>query len=277
MALVYAKYGIKFKFMNSSSASEILGACTDKTRMLWIETPTNPLLNILDIKALADGKPDKTLLVVDNTFATPYFQQPMALGADIVVHSVTKYIAGHSDVVGGAVVTNDDSLFDDIKFYQNAAGGTPGPMDCFLVQRGAKTLGVRMDRHFENAKEVAGFLRDHSLVERTVFGGFEDHPGYEIASRQMTGQPGMVSFFFRGSESSLERFFTALNVFTFGESLGGVESLACYPYTMTHGIIPDEEKNKIGISRTLVRLSVGIEDVEDIMADLDQALKCAGK
>jgi len=276
---VFSEYGIKSTFLYSHTVEDVERAITEKTRILWIETPTNPLLNIIDIAALAQvvaklniRRSTRILLVVDNTFATPYFQSPLDLGADIVVHSTTKYIGGHSDVVGGAVITNDTSLYEPIHFYQNAAGGVPSPFDCYLLQRGLKTLAVRMERHQSNAFEVVSFLMSHNKVAHVSFPGLQGHPGYYIAHRQMRGFPGMIAFRIKGGREAAESFVKKLKLVTFGESLGGVESLVCYPYLMTHGSIPEDEKNKIGITDDLIRVSVGIEDSADIIADINDAL-----
>jgi len=269
---VFEKYGVRFRFLDTADAGEILAAVSADTRMIWVETPTNPLLNIHDIARLAQGKPEGVLLVVDNTFATPYLQRPLDLGADVVVHSVTKYLGGHSDVVGGAVVTSRDDVAESLRFHQNAVGAVPSPFDCYLVQRGLKTLEVRMERHQRNAAEVARFLDGHPRVERVFFPGLAGHPGHDIAERQMKGPSGMVSFTIAGGRAAAERFFERVELFTLAESLGGVESLSCHPYTMTHGAIPPEEKLKIGITEDLVRLSVGIEAIEDLVADLERGL-----
>ena len=269
---VYARYGIKFRFLETSDAGEILNNISPHTRMMWIESPTNPLLNIIDIKQLALTARAGVFLVVDNTFASPFFQNPLDLGAHVVVHSSTKYLGGHSDIIGGALVTSDPELYKSAKFYQNAAGATPSPFDCFLIQRGIKTLEVRMLRHQSNAFEIARHLKSHPRVARVFFPGLPEHPHHDIALRQMRGQSGMVTFTIAGGRSEVDRFFASLRVFTLAESLGGVESLACYPYTMTHGTVPDEEKRRIGVTENLIRLSVGIEAVEDLIADLDQAL-----
>jgi len=269
---VYAKYGIEFRFAERTDAATIIAALDERIRMIWLESPTNPLLNVVDIAAVARARAEDTLLVVDNTFASPYFQRPLELGADIVVHSTTKYLGGHSDVVGGALVTDSEALYEACKFYQNAAGGTPGPLDCFLVQRGIKTLEVRMKRHEENAFRVAEFLRDHPRVQDVLYPGLPDHPGHEVARAQMSGFSGMVSFRLDGGWPEVDAVLRRFQLFTLAESLGGVESLACYPYTMTHAAIPEPEKLKIGITPNLIRLSVGIEDPEDLLADLEQAL-----
>jgi len=269
---VYEKYGITARFLEDHSVDAFRRALSERTKMLWVETPTNPLLNIVDIAGVAAARKKGMLLVVDNTFASPYFQNPLDLGADIVVHSTTKYVGGHSDVIGGAVVTNDADLHAACKFYQNAAGGVPSPFDCFLVQRGLKTLAVRMERHQANASVVAAVLRGHPAVSKVYFPGSTAHPGYEIARRQMRGLPGMVSFELRGGRASVEKLVARLRVFTFAESLGGVESLACHPATMTHAAIPEADRKRIGITDGLLRLSVGIEDPQDLEEDLAQAL-----
>ena len=240
--------------------------------MIWVETPTNPMLNVIDIAAVAKGKPTDVCLVVDNTFATPYFQQPLALGADAVVHSATKYMAGHSDVIGGAIMTSRKDVYESCDFYRNAVGNVPGPFDCFLVHRGMKTLAVRMQQHDANARAVAGFLTEHANVERVFYPGLPDHPGHETAKKQMSGFSGMVSFELEGGRAERDRFLDKLEIFMLAESLGGVESLICYPAGMTHGTIPEAERNKIGITDRLLRLSVGIEHVDDLIADLDRAI-----
>lgn len=269
---VYEKYGITARFLDGHSVEDFSGAVTERTRLIWLETPTNPLLNIVDIAGVAALKGSRTLLVVDNTFASPHFQAPLALGADIVVHSTTKYISGHSDVIGGALVTNSAELHQSCRFYQNAAGGVPSPLDCFLVQRGLKTLAIRMERHQANAFSAARFLSSHPKVKRLYFPGFPGHPGHETAKRQMTGFGGMVSFELDGGRSAVDAFVSRLSVFTFAESLGGVESLACHPATMTHAAIPAADRERIGITDGLVRLSVGIEDERDLTEDLTRAL-----
>ncbi len=270
---VFSRYGVSFRFLDTADAGEILAAVTPRTRMIWVETPTNPLLNIHDIRHLAWNKHEKVLLVVDNTFATPCFQRPLELGADLVVHSVTKYLAGHSDVVGGAVLTSDEALREKIAFYQNAAGGVPAPFDCYLVQRGIKTLDLRMRRHHDNAMRVAERLVTHSAVEGVFFPGLASHPGHELAKRQMSGWSGMVSFSVKGGRPAVNRFCEHLRLFTLAESLGGVESLVCHPFTMTHATIPAAEKERIGITESLIRLSVGVEDVSDLIAELEHALE----
>lgn len=248
-------------------------AIRPNTKMLWLETPTNPLLSLVDIAALATmAHQHKLLVVVDNTFASPYFQQPLQLGADIVLHSTTKYINGHSDVIGGALITNDTATYEALKFYQNAAGGVPGPFDSWLVMRGIKTLAVRMRQHAENALTVARFLSEHPRVEKVYYPGLPSHRDHELAKRQMSGFGGMVSFQFKGSMAEFEQMVRRFRVFALAESLGGVESLACHPASMTHASIPREMREARGLTDTLLRLSVGIEDVEDLLADLEQAL-----
>jgi cystathionine beta-synthase len=271
---VYAKYGITFRFLNTSDAREILAEVGERTRLIWVETPTNPLLNVIDVAAIAHGKGPGVRLAVDNTFASPFLQNPLALGADLVVHSATKYLGGHSDVVGGAVLTSDAELAEALAFHQNAAGAVPSPFDCFLLQRGVKTLAVRMRAHEQNARAIAKRLEGHPRVSRVFFPGLPSHPHHQLARRQMRGVPGMVSFRIDGGRPAVDAFFERTRLFTLAESLGGVESLACYPYTMTHGAIPEAEKQRIGISEDLIRLSVGIEEPEDLLADLDAALDC---
>jgi cystathionine beta-lyase len=243
--------------------------------MIWTETPTNPMMNVIDIKAIAQiSKKHKVLLAVDNTFATAYLQQPLELGADIVMHSATKYLGGHSDVILGSIVVNDDQLAEQLYFIQNASGGIPGPMDCFLVLRGIKTLHLRMQRHCENGRAVAQYLQKHPKVDKVYWPGFEDHPNHDVAKAQMKDFGGMVSFSIKGdSNSDAVKFLENLNVFTLAESLGGVESLAGHPATMTHASIPHKEREKLGIVDSLIRLSVGIEDSEDLIEDLKQALR----
>jgi cystathionine gamma-lyase len=256
-----------------SDASAYARAIGPRTRLIWLETPTNPLLRLVDIQAIAEvAHAHGLLLVVDNTFATPYLQQPLKLGADIVVHSTTKYLNGHSDVIGGAVITSNAEAYEAIKFYQNAAGGVPSPFDCWLTLRGIKTLAVRMRQHQENALGVARFLGEHPRAEQVYYPGLTTHPDHELARRQMQGFGGMVSFQLRGTLADVERVVRRLKVFTLAESLGGIESLVCHPASMTHGSIPREVREPRGITDTLLRLSVGIEDLEDLLADLEQAL-----
>ncbi|ALI98328.1 cystathionine gamma-synthase [Rufibacter tibetensis] len=271
---VFQEYGIKFQFVSMAEISNIDQYVTENTKMIWVETPTNPLLNIIDIKGAAEiCKRRNLLLVVDNTFSTPYLQTPIDLGADIVMHSLTKYMAGHSDVVMGAIVVQDDELAQRLAFIQNACGGTPGPQDCFLVLRGLKTLHVRMQRHCENGRVVADYLRQHPKVGRVFWPGFEDHPNHQIAKEQMRDFGGMISFELKGDrmEDAIQ-VLEKLHYFALAESLGGVESLCGHPATMTHASIPQVERLKGGLSDSLIRLSVGIEDVEDLVADLEQAI-----
>jgi cystathionine gamma-lyase len=271
---IFQQYGIKFTFIPMGDIANVEEYINQNTRMLWVETPTNPLLNIIDIKgAAALAKKHNILLAVDNTFATPYLQTPLDLGADLVMHSLTKYMGGHSDVVMGALIVNDDDLAQRLAFIQNASGGTPGPQDCFLLLRGLKTLHVRMQRHCENGRAVADYLQKHPKVEKVFWPGFESHPNHTIAREQMRDFGGMISFVMKGDRQEdalqvLERF----KYFTLAESLGGVESLCGHPASMTHASIPQAERIKGGLSDSLIRLSVGIEDIEDLLEDLEQAL-----
>lgn len=268
---IMRRYNVETSYVSFGGDYE--QAIRPTTRLIWIETPTNPLLRLVDIQAVAEvAHRHNLLLVVDNTFSSPYFQQPLTLGADIVLHSTTKYINGHSDVVGGAVVTNNDEVYEALKFQQNAAGAVPGPMDTWLTLRGIKTLAVRMRQHAANAEAVARFLMEHPRVERVYYPGLPTHPDYELAKRQMSGFGGMVSFQFKGTLTDVDEVVRRFKVFTFAESLGGVESLVCHPASMTHGSIPREIREARGLTDTLLRLSVGIEDSEDLLADLQQAL-----
>jgi cystathionine gamma-lyase len=270
---VLKRYGLDFTFVDLSDLSKAEAAFKPNTKLVWMETPTNPLLKILDIQELTKmAQKRKALSVVDNTFASSYFQKPLKLGADIVMHSVTKFMNGHSDVVGGIAVTNSDELAKDLAFYQNAAGGVPAPMDCFLVMRGIKTLPVRMKRHAENAMEVARFLEKHPKVEKVLYPGLESHPQHKIAKKQMSGFSGMVTFFLQGGLKEARDFLEKVKVFTLAESLGGVESLVDHPAIMTHASIPSDVRKSLGIHDNLVRLSIGIEDVNDLKNDLLQAL-----
>lgn len=270
---VIANQGITTTFADGTNPASIESYITKNTKLIWIETPTNPLLKLSDIKAISKIAKDRgILLVVDNTFATPYFQKPLDLGADIVVHSVTKYINGHSDVVGGAVVTNNEELFQQIKFYQNAAGAILGPFDSWLTLRGLKTLTVRMERHESNAKKIAEFLVSNPNVINVNYPGLETHPQHNLAKKQMTGFGGMISFEIQGGIPEVNKFVESLKIFSLAESLGGVESLVSHPAQMTHASIPAYQRKNIGINDNLIRLSVGIEDVEDLIADLKYAL-----
>ncbi|WP_439554965.1 cystathionine gamma-synthase [Dyadobacter sp.] len=274
MKRIYEGYGLIFRFVDMSNPGNVTEAISDNTRMIWIETPTNPLLKIIDIKqitALCNGR--NIHCVVDNTFASPYLQNPLDLGADIVMHSVTKYLGGHSDTVMGALITNDNELAKQLAFIQNAAGAVPGPQDCFLVLRGLKTLHIRMQRHCENAMQIATWLSNHPKVAMVYYPGLTSHPGHEIAKKQMRDFGGMLSFELKGdvyeeAVSTMER----LELFSLGESLGGVESLCTHPASMTHASIPKAEREQVGLKDTLIRLSVGIEDVDDLIADLQQAI-----
>ena len=271
---VFENYGIKFHFVDTAEPEHITEKITDNTRLIWIETPTNPTLKLADIEAISSiAKSAGVLFAVDNTFASPYLQNPLDLGADIVMHSVTKYIGGHSDVVMGALVVNDKELYDKLFFYYNACGGTPGPQDSFLVLRGIKTLHLRMKAHCENGRKVAEFLKDHPKVAKIYWPGFEDHPGHAVARKQMRDFGGMVSIVL--NNAGLEETFkvaSSFEVFTLAESLGGVESLINHPATMTHGSIPKEVRERVGVVDNLIRISVGVEDIDDLLADLEQAL-----
>ena len=268
---VLESYGLAFTFVDMTDLAATARAIRPNTKMLWVETPTNPLLKIVDIAALAAlGKTHSALTMVDNTFASPYLQQPLALGADVVVHSTTKYLGGHSDVVGGAVVTSNREIFERLKFLQNAAGAVPGPFDCWLVLRGAKTLALRMERHSENALCVARFLEAHPRVERVIYPGLESHPQHARATQQMRGFGGMVSFIPKGGADAARQIARATRLFTLGESLGGVESLIEVPAAMTHLSV---QGSPLEVDPALIRLSVGIEHHEDLLADLAQALE----
>lgn len=271
---VYERYGIKFKFVPMSDAASIADHITENTKMIWVETPTNPMMNIIDIAAVAKlSTGTKIILAVDNTFASPYLQNPLNLGADIVMHSVTKYLGGHSDVVMGALVVNDDELAQKLAFIQNATGATPGPQDCFLVLRGIKTLHLRMERHSQNGKTIAAYLKNHPKVDKIYWPGFEDHPNHEIAKKQMRDYGGMISFTLVGNkESAARKLMESFQIFALAESLGGVESLCGHPASMTHASIPKEEREKVGLVDSLIRLSVGVEDAEDLKNDLANAL-----
>jgi cystathionine gamma-lyase len=271
---IYMKYGIKFHFLDLSKPENIEQYINEKTKLVWIETPTNPTMQIIDIEGIAKiTKANNILLSVDNTFASPYLQNPMDLGADIVMHSVTKYIGGHSDVVMGALLVNDDELYKQLWFIYNACGATPGPQDAFLVLRGIKTLHLRMKAHCENGARVAAFLKTHPKIDKIYWPGFEDHPNHDVAKRQMRDFGGMVSITIKDADlQETYRIASRFKVFTLAESLGGVESLINHPTSMTHGSIPKEEREKVGVTDNLLRLSVGVEDIEDLLADLEQAL-----
>jgi len=271
---VWHQLGVEVSFVNTSRHEEIEPAIRPNTRQLWMETPSNPLLTISDIaEACAIAHRHGVRVVVDNTFATPFLQRPLELGADIVVHSTTKYLGGHSDLVGGAVITSDEDTFEQLKFLQNAVGAIPGPLDCFLVLRGTKTLAVRMKEHCANGMTTARFLERHPEVHRVLYPGLESHPGHVIAARQMSGFGGMVSLELKGGLERNIRFTTKTRVFSLAESLGGVESLVSHPVTMTHAAIPKEERSRSGLPEGLVRLSVGIEDQQDLLEDLARAIR----
>jgi len=271
---VFEKFGLKFHFVNMQDAKNILPLINKNTKLIWTETPTNPLINIIDIAAVsAIARQHKVLLAVDNTFATPYLQNPLDLGADIVMHSVTKFLGGHSDVIQGCLVMNDSELREKLYFIQKSSGAVPGPMDCFLVMRGLKTLHVRMQRHCENGARVAQFLRSHKGVGKVYWCGFEDHPGYKIAKKQMRDFGSMLSFTLKSDDvEEAKRVLSSTKLFALAESLGGVESLINHPASMTHASIPREERVKNGLSDSLIRLSVGIEDADDLCDDLDKAI-----
>jgi cystathionine beta-lyase/cystathionine gamma-synthase len=271
---IYESFGVKFHFIGMENASKIEEYVNENTKLIWIETPTNPMLNIIDIKSAAEiAKKHEILLAVDNTFATPYLQRPLDLGADIVMHSATKYLGGHSDVVMGALVVKEKELADQLYFIQNASGGICGPQDSFLMLRGIKTLHVRMQRHCENGKAVANYLVHHPKIEKVYWPGFESHPNHEIAKDQMDDFGGMISFVTKGNDyNKAIKIVENLKIFTLAESLGGVESLSGHPASMTHASIPKEEREKTGVVDSLIRLSVGIEDEEDLIEDLRQAI-----
>ncbi|PQJ11758.1 cystathionine gamma-synthase [Flavipsychrobacter stenotrophus] len=274
MTKVFANYGIRFQFIDMHDAQNINNFITANTKMIWIETPTNPLLNVIDIEACAKiAKANNCLLICDNTFASPYLQTPLDLGADIVLHSATKYLGGHSDVVHGALIVKDAALDEKLRFIQNSCGAVPGPHDCWLVLRGIKTLHVRMQRHCENGEAIAKYLRNHPKVGKVLWVGFEDHPNHAIAKKQMRGYGGMISFTLK--DDSMDAALSVLKktqLFALAESLGGVESLIGHPASMTHGSIPREERIKNGLVDSLIRLSVGIEDISDLIKDLEQAI-----
>jgi len=271
---IFSKFGLKFKYTAMDDPRKIIPLITGNTKLIWIETPSNPMMNVIDIKAVSEIAHGHGLLLgVDNTFASPYLQNPLDLGADIVMHSVTKYLGGHSDVIMGALVVRESKLAEDLAFIQNSSGAIPGPQDCFLVLRGIKTLHLRMERHCENGKKVAEFLQGHKKVEKVFWPGFSNHPNHEVAKRQMRGFGGMISFLVKGgSKEETMKVCENFKIFSLAESLGGVESLANHPAIMTHASVPVEERQRIGIHDNLIRLSVGIEDAEDLIEDLDQAL-----
>ena len=272
---VYEKFGIKFLYVDTTNTENITAAITANTKLIWLETPTNPLMKITDIVAVsAIAKQHNVLVCVDNTFASPYLQNPLDLGADIVMHSATKYLGGHSDVIQGALMMNDQKLRDELFFIQKSCGAVPGPMDCFLVLRGIKTLGIRMQRHCENGEKIAHYLRSHPRVKTVYWPGFEDSAGYAVAKKQMRGFGGMISFTLKDESMEVtNKVLSSTHLFSLAESLGGVESLINHPASMTHASIPREERIKNGLTDGLIRLSVGIEDADDLIEDLAQALE----
>lgn len=271
---VYQKYGLSFDFVDTTNLSNIEKAITINSKLLWLETPSNPLLKITDIRgAVVLAKKHHLICVVDNTFATPCLQRPLDLGADIVLQSTTKYLGGHSDIIGGALITNRQDLYEKLKFYQNAVGGVPGPLDCFLVLRGTKTLALRMERHCENAQAIARFLQKHPKVKRVYYPGLASHPGHSLAKKQMRNFGGMVSLEVKSTGAKTEKFVASTKLFALAESLGTVRSLINHPATMTHASVPPEVRKRIGITDNIVRLSIGLEDYRDLIDDLKQAFK----
>ena len=270
---IYAKFGLKFIFTDLRNLKQTEKLVTNKTKLIWVETPTNPMINIIDIKGLSKiCKSNNLLLAVDNTFSTPYLQKPMDLGADIIMHSATKFLAGHSDVILGLLALSNDELAEKLYFIQNSSGAICGPMDSFLTLRGIKTLHVRMKRHCENAKVIATFLNNNNKVDKVYWPGFENHLNHDVAKSQMSDYGGMISFTLKGDFELVKKITSSFKVFTLAESLGGVESLVNHPATMTHASIPKEERDKIGIADNLIRLSVGIEDISDLVDDIKQAI-----
>jgi cystathionine gamma-lyase len=270
---VLANFGLKFTYVDAREPENVKNAVKKNTKMIWLETPTNPLLRLCDIRAISEiGKANDIVTVVDNTFMSPYFQNPLDLGADIALHSTTKYLGGHSDVVGGAIMLSDEELYSKIKFNQNAVGAVPSPFDCFLVLRGIKTLAIRMEKHNYNAQRIAEFLESHPKIKEVHYPGLKSHPQHDLARKQMSGFGGVLSFELNANLKGVKAFLKRFKLFALAESLGGVESLIEHPALMTHASIPRKEREKIGITDTLIRVSVGIEDVEDLIADLKQAL-----
>lgn len=271
---LYSKFGVEFTFSSLEDPSIIKKLVRKNTKLLWLESPTNPLLKIVDIEECSKiAREFEIIVLVDNTFATPYLQKPLNLGADIVLHSTTKYLNGHADVIGGALVTNSESIYQELKFYQNAVGGVPSPMDCFLVLRGLKTLPIRMEKHCENAKKIVDFLSSNSRVKRVYYPGLREHKGHEIAKKQMKDFGGMVSFELDADLKGIKKFFSNLKIITLAESLGAVKSLICHPATMTHASVDPQVRKKRGITDSLIRLSVGIEDGDDLVEDLENAIR----
>jgi len=271
--LVMTDFGITYSWVDTSNVKNILAAIQPNTKMVYVETPTNPMLTLTDLKAVADTCKEKNLIsIVDNTFMSPYFQRPIELGIDIVVHSTTKYLNGHSDIIGGIIVTGNDKIHERLRYIQNAAGGVPSPFDCWLTLRSTKTLAVRMERHNANAMTIAAYLQKHPKVKKVFYPGLPEHPQHELAKKQMSGFGGMISVEFDTFETA-KKFLNHAKVFTLAESLGGVESLLCHPVSMTHASVPKEKREAFGLTEKLVRFSVGIEDVEDLIADIEQAIK----
>lgn len=273
---VFARFGVRFTLVDSTDPANVAAAITPETRLLWLETPSNPLLKVTDLRAccaVAKERGGGVRVLVDNTFATPVHQRPLELGADLVLHSTTKYIGGHCDVIGGALITSDESLYGDLKFLQNATGAVPGPQDCFLLLRGIKTLALRVERHARNAQIVAAFLEGHPEVERVIYPGLRSHPQHTLAARQGSGFGAIVSVELKGGVERVRALVPRLRLWPLAESLGGVKSLLCHPATMTHASLPPEERARIGIGDGLIRLSVGIEDPADLIEDLDRALR----
>jgi len=270
---ILKRYNLEFDFVDITSSQSLERYIKSNTKLIWLESPSNPLLKLVDIEAIAKiAKSRGIVTVVDNTFATPFFQQPLKLGAGIVMHSTTKYLNGHSDVIGGALVTNDQYLYNKLQFLQNAVGAVPSPFDCFLVLRGIKTLAVRMERHAGNALKIAKFLESHPKVRKVIYPGLKSHPQHELARKQMSGFAGIITFFIKGGLEAARRFLEKVKIFSLAESLGGVESLIEHPAIMTHASLPKEVREKIGISDELIRVSVGIENVDDLIDDLKQAI-----
>lgn len=268
-----ANFGLEFSYVDASNLEKVQEAIKRNTKLIWLETPTNPLLRLCNIRAISKiAKQQHILTVVDNTFASPYLQNPLDLGADIVLHSTTKYIGGHSDVIGGAIMVSNDEIYGKLKFNQNALGAVPSPFDCFLVLRGTKTLALRMERHCQNAMKIAEYLSAHPKVEKVIYPGLKTHPQHMLAKKQMSGYGGMVTFVLKGGEKKTADFLRKLEVVALAESLGGVESLINQPAVMTHASLGSEERTRLGVTDSLLRLSVGIEDYEDLEADLEQAL-----
>lgn len=271
---IFAQFGVSYTLVDMSDRAQTAAAFRPQTKLVWLETPTNPMLKVVDIQSVVElAKEHHALVAVDNTFATPFLQNPLALGADIVCHSTTKYLGGHSDVIGGALVVDDTALAEKLHYIQNAVGGVPGPWDCFLLLRSTKTLPVRMERHCSNALKVARFLESHKSIERVYYPGLPSHPQHELATKQMRGFGGMISAVLGGGLDNSRRFLERVKIFALGESLGGVESLIEHPAIMTHASIPPANRAKLGIVDGLVRFSVGIEDVDDLLADIEQALR----